>query len=118
MIIKNYTPHDISIYTPDGDVQTHPSVGNTRVSSTNTPLDSTGLPCPVVSCDVFTSIIDLPDPEDGVVFIVSAVVGTALRESGISRPDIYCPGTGPKDNPVRNADKQVIGVRIIKRATH
>jgi hypothetical protein len=66
---------------------------------------------------VFTSptvgeVINLPPPEEGVFFLVSAVVAAAVK----GRADVLRPGTGPADNCVRNEAGQVVGVTRLIRA--
>ena len=55
---------------------------------------------------IYTDPINLPDPEEGTVYIVSAIVLSALKGK---RTDLVCPDTGPK-SVVRN-DKTILGVR-------
>lgn len=49
---------------------------------------------------------NLPKPEKGVIFIVSRLVA----QQCIGRSDIFSPGTGLRDGPVRENGK-IIGVR-------
>lgn len=68
-------------------------------------------------CDEFTGdthghVVDLPDPQPGHVFIVSGMVGDCLDRH--SRPDVFVPGTGPKDNPVR-VNGQIVAVTRVKQ---
>lgn len=58
----------------------------------------------------FGEIHNLPDPIDGVVYVVSGIVLAALKAEGSTRHDIIAPATGPRDNPMRNADGQVLAV--------
>jgi len=57
------------------------------------------------------------DPEPGLVYIVSAMVGAALREAGVSRPDVLCPGTGPQDGAIRDPEGRIQAVTRLIRAT-
>lgn len=54
----------------------------------------------------------LPAPEQDTIYIVSALVGGRIN----GRDDIFCPGTGPKDNTVRKADGQIYAVTRLVQA--
>lgn len=95
----NLTPHSITIRTSEGDRVIGPTAPPARVE-----------PGPLVATDILDGIpvirwgkgevVNLPPPTEGIVFIVSAVVGAEVR----TRADVLCPGTGPNDNAVRIAD--------------
>jgi len=72
---------------------------------------------PVYSPPTYGSVEGLPDPEPGLVYIVSAMVGAALREAGVSRPDVLCPGTGPQDGAIRDPEGRIQAVTRLIRAT-
>jgi len=81
--IKNYTPHTINL----NNGQSYPSVGLARVSSTFTDFDADGV------CRVeYGEVEGLPEPEDGVLLIVSAMVLAAS-----DRADLIAPATGHPD---------------------
>lgn len=81
--LKNFTPHAIVL----NSGVSYPSVGVARVSNTFTPFDSDGV-CSVTYGD----ITGLPDPQDGVVYVVSALVLAAAKADG--RTDCVAPATG------------------------
>lgn len=84
--IKNYTPHAISL----NDGRTFASEGLARVSATFTDFDADGV------CEQqFGDITGLPEPADGVLYIVSALVLTAAKSVG--RTDCVAPATGHPD---------------------
>jgi hypothetical protein len=95
----NLTPHAVVIRTADGDRVIGPTAPAARVE-----------PGVLLSTDVFGGVpvirwgkgevVNLPEPTEGIIFIVSAVVGAEVR----GRMDVVCPGTGPNDNAVRVAD--------------
>lgn len=59
----------------------------------------------------------LPDPQEGMFFVVSLAVSSAMQFHGIRRSDILIGGTGPDDNPRRHPEKGfVTGWRKIKFA--
>lgn len=100
----NYTPHDIVIYKEDDcvlDPKTRhwgrsadvepllviPSSGVARCSSKETRcyVDDCGIP---VVRQVFGEVTDLPNPCDGVKYIVSAIIAQALAGT---RDDLVIP---------------------------
>jgi len=109
--LVNLTPHPISLADDEGNIiETLSSKGVARVSSTSGERKSWKLPVPVRGPDVFGEVIGLPGPAPGVYFIVSAMVGNAVK----NRPDVLMPGTGPADNPVRNEQGHIVAVRLLK----
>lgn len=118
MTIINLTPHAITLRADDGVDHVIPASGVVaRVTSTpGGVLPDQGLPVPVKGADTFGDVIDLPTPVDGVFYLVSALVGSALRDQGAARPDVLCPGTGPQDGAVRNDKGHIVAVTCLKRA--
>lgn len=124
MNLINLTPHAITIYGTRREavscpntgeqilddlpvVQTLPSAGVARVDTARVRELDTGtvsFSCRVIR-QTMGEVTGLPDPVDGVAYIVSAVVLAAL---GGSRPDVYAPDTGP--DAVRE-NGQVVAVR-------
>jgi hypothetical protein len=83
---KNYTPHPIAL----NDGRTFASEGLARVSATFTPFDENGV------CEQqFGDITGLPEPTDGVLYIVSVLVLIAAKQAG--RTDCVVPATGHPD---------------------
>lgn len=114
MIVKNYTPHTISIQLSGEVAHFHPERGEddkplpVRVVQTNNPLpplEVGELDIPV-SHPAYGGVTGLPSPEEGVVLIVSTMVADALRSSG--RCDIYVPDSGP--DAIRE-NGQIVAVR-------
>jgi len=54
--------------------------------------------------------VTLPEPQDGVVYIVSTVVLQALQQMGICRDDLVAPDTGPQ-SAVRDGTGQIVAIR-------
>ncbi len=79
----NLTPHSIRL----NDGREFPSEGLARVSDTFTEFDENGI-CLVRHGE----IKDLPAPQEGVRYIVSAMVLAAAKEKG--RNDVVAPATG------------------------
>ncbi len=109
MQFVNLTPHVIrvyrlsdftlSVFVPDGRVA--------RVATTRDPSEER-------RADVFFvvgparpgAVVGLPEPVEGVAYLVSGMVRDAL---GASRPDVFAPATGP-DDEVERRDGQVFAV--------
>lgn len=83
---KNYTPHPIAL----NDGRTFASEGLARVSATFSSFDEDG-----VCNQEFGQVTGLPEPADGVLYIVSALVLTAAKAAG--RTDCVAPATGHPD---------------------
>jgi len=84
--IINLTPHSITICSPGTASLEIPSTGLARVEEELIPVDEiNGFP---VYRRVLGEVTGLPEPQDGVVYVVSPVVTQACPE----RDDIYSPG--------------------------
>lgn len=114
-MLVNLTPHAIVLQTQDGERVTVPPSGTiARVATTPGELGTIpGVPVPVANPTTFGEVEGLPAPQDGVFFIVSGLVGAALRGS---RPDVLCPGTGPRDGAIRDAQGRIEAVTRLVRA--
>jgi len=101
-MLINCTPHEVVVLRDNGTNFVVPVSGNVvRVQSTKVLV---GLVDGVeVYKTSFGSVEGLPEPKDGVVYIVSTLCLTAL---GGSRNDCVAPG-----DAVRNEAGQVVGVR-------
>ena len=106
----NLTPHDLTVYLADGTTLTIPPSGVVaRVSQDYTPLGTLNLgnaQVPLVAT-TYGEIQGLPDPQDGTLFLVSALVAQAAWAQG--RKDVLAPDTGA--GAVRDSDGKIIGVR-------
>lgn len=90
----NLTGHDVNL----GDRMVVPREGkparilNERVRDGALLLDErTGESIPIYKFDPGPQIVGLPDPEHGVVFIVSPMVRKELTTQGVDRPDVVSP---------------------------
>lgn len=90
----NLTPHPITV----GDTTFPPSGTVARVQAGFTPIVDG------VCHQTFGDIVDLPDPQDGVRFIVSGLVFAATN-----RIDVFAPATGHPD-VVRNDQGHIVSV--------
>ena len=106
--IKNLTPHCINFVGSNNQVvlEVPPSGIVARAISTRT-IDGTvnveGIDIPINKTS-FGNIMSLPEPEDGVIYIVSSITAQACPE----REDVYI-----VDESVRDADGRIIGCRSI-----
>ena len=100
MKMKNLTPHAITIFLDDGEVTIPASGAVARVSEVRT---FSGTVCGITVDTVsYGKVTDLPEEEEGVALIVSAMVRAALPE----RKDLFSPGL-----LVRDSGGQPLGCR-------
>lgn len=104
-IIKNLTPHTVSIVNEDGTVKaTFPSEGIARANQTAEhvgELDGIEL----VSMK-FGKTEDLPAPAEGVYYIVSVITANAAKAEGRTTGDLVITA-----DPVRDADGRIVGCK-------
>jgi len=108
--LVNLTPHAINIFDDNGNkvLEIPPSGIVTRVSSTQVTFKQIAdIP---VSKTIFTDIVDLPEPTENTVFIVSSLVLQALKARGIKRDDLVAPDTSP-NSVIRDENGRIIGVK-------
>lgn len=106
MKIINLTPHRIHFVDSENEVfLTVESSGIARVAAktVRTGRNIAGIP---VSETVYGDVENLPDPQEGVVYVVSALVAQCCKD----RDDVYIPG-----EQVRDEDGRVIGCRSLGR---
>jgi hypothetical protein len=118
----NLTPHPIRLRVVSSD--TGPEAreddivvlpdprGAARVSSTPGALLGELEGVALFGATSFGEVIGLPEPEDGTIYIVSALVGGQVA----GRDDVVQPGTGPADGTVRNAAGHIFAVTRLIRA--
>lgn len=100
MTFVNLTPHALNLN--DGTVL--PSQGIARVSSSFTDFDDN------MVCNVtYGNVNGLPEPQEGVTYVVSAMVLSALKAVSSNRTDVVAPATG-HPQCVRNEMGQIISV--------
>ena len=102
----NLTPHTIN-FVQDGEVVLSvESSGLARVSSTTTVVgqfEINGVEIPRTHT-VYGEVEGLPDPQTGVIYVVSGMIVSALAQQGIHRDDLFVPG-----QQVRDEQGRVIG---------
>ena len=110
----NLTPHEITVYDSTGQnviLKIPPSGKVARVSVFSRVIgEINGIP---IRRAEYGEVQDLPEPKEGVIYIVSTVLLIALREKGIARDDVVAPDTNP-DSVVRDPQGRVIGVRYFQ----
>jgi hypothetical protein len=112
--VINLTPHKVTIYDKEGKKvieEIPPSGAVARVAVTSRVVGRLGV-IPIRKVE-YGEIENLPDPMEGIYYIVSSVVLVALREKGINRPDVLAPDTNP-DSVIRDSEGRVIGVKYLQ----
>ena len=111
--VVNLTPHPITIRLGNdakSDVTFAPSGTIARVAEkTVKPTRNEVFGFPVAGKTVFEAVVNLPEPKEGVIYIVSGVVA-----ANVSRPDVFSPATGPDDNAIRNEKGHIVAVTKFK----
>ena len=104
MIVRNLTPHAISITDADGNTTTYPASGTlARVSVVQAPTGATVLGVPVMG-NTFGVVTGMDNPDNDTL-IVSAMVLGALPKG---TPNVFAPDTGA--TAIRNAKGHVVSV--------
>lgn len=90
--VLNLTPHALNLVLPDGSVKAVPPSGQVaRCASSSAPAgEFDGIP---LSKTTFGQVQDLPEPKDGVLLVVSALV----RQAVPTRTDVASPGDLVRD---------------------
>ncbi|RLG42605.1 MAG: hypothetical protein DRO05_00580 [Thermoproteota archaeon] len=104
MKLVNLTPHPITF--PEADVTIPPSGMVARVEETvssSSSFDDLSIPIATI---VTGKVVNLPDPQPGVGYIVSRPVALAV----IGRPDVFVP-----DDFIRDENGRIIGARRLAR---
>lgn len=106
MKIINLTPHEITFLDGNNSVLAtiEPSGAIARASQTREAIgEVNGI---VVNQCSYGSVTGLPDPQDGTIYLVSALTAQACRD----RNDVFI-----VDDAVRNEAGQIVGCRAIAR---
>jgi hypothetical protein len=106
----NLTPHPVTIFGDDDtEVTTIPTSGMVaRLTETATETE-TGSIDGIASVAVTLGAVDgLPDPTDGVIYIVSMPLLMGMRASGNTRMDVRYPY-----GQVRDAEGRIMGCRSL-----
>ncbi len=116
MIFRNLTPHAVSLLGLSGArILDRPEKACRILTASGELLeeyDGIGIYSPAQ----FERIVNLPEPREGVTFIVSQLSALAVAALHGSRADIVYPATRAMDGAVRDGNG-VISVRKLIRAT-
>lgn len=123
----NLTPHALRLRTDatnmspeplDSDIVVQPRTNGegkpnpARVSATPGGANGNADGISLFGRTVYGQVEGLPVPEADTIYIVSGMVAGRVTD----RDDVYCPGTGPKDNTVRTAEGQIYAVTRLNMA--
>lgn len=109
--LYNLTQHYIRLYRPDGTALELPPSGKVaRVASAPEILGEVeGVP---VLYTTYGQALNLPDPQEGVVFITSRMVAEVVK-----RADVVSPDTSPR-SAVRDGQGNLLGVKSLRSYTN
>jgi len=109
-MIKNLTPHAINIVDQDSNIiktfQPIDGYSPIRIPKVTNETGMTILGIPLVSKTVKLDEVNIPNPEDGVTFLVSGMVLDFVKKH-TTRTDFVAPDT---DRAVRNEKGHIVGV--------
>ena len=110
MRLKNLTPHPVTIVLPNGESTTLPPEGVVprRETVTEDAGEIDGIP---VVRNTLGPVIGLPEPEEGITYIVPFLVASVLPE----RDDLIAPDTTPA-SVVRDNQGRIVGVKRLQKA--
>jgi len=104
--LVNCTPHEVAVLVKDQMIRIPPSGILVRLTTNCAPIgDVLGLP--VVLC-IEGEPVGLPEPEKGVVYIVSSMIAKKVM-----RPDVISPDTSD-EGAIRDGNGYIIGVTRLK----
>lgn len=109
MRIVNLTPHAITIHATSVQIDVPPAGTVARCAVTTRALgtiDVEGIDAIPVTTSTLGAVTDLPEPSDGVAYIVSRIVAEACP----TRADLYFPGEA-----IRDAGGRIVGCRGLCR---
>lgn len=120
MKVINLTPHVINVADKDGNIILAFAPAGTVARVSTTPgelgtIEIAGQAVPVAGPTQYGEVTGLPPPEEGVLYLVSALVGQHPDVAG-ARGDVLLPGTGPGDKPIRDGDGKIVAVTRLNRA--
>lgn len=115
-MLINLTPHDLDFFDKDNNfllkLPKSAEMPTVRVNKTLEYLhdvDVENVVLPLYEAK-FNDVENLPEPQEGTVYIVSNIALQAIREQYPDRNDFYAP-----DEPVRDEGGAIIGCRILTK---
>lgn len=118
-VLKNLTPHDITFSgISDGQPKmvTIPASGDVCRVKTETHQRHMIDGIIPVQRQEYRRLDDLPNPKEGIIFVVSGLVLHAMKLQGIRRDDVIAPATGPRDNALKDQNGRVLAVTVFQAA--
>lgn len=106
MVIRNFTPHEVTLMPGEGKEEVRlPSCGSARCLVERRQIgEIDGI---TLNTSVFGEVTGLPEPQEGVFFLVSRIVAEAMAGS---REDLVV-----VDETVRDDEGRIIGARALAR---
>lgn len=115
--IRNLTPHDVDYINPESGwmatIHPWPRQDEPARVDVNAPIRESFLDLNFKTQQLL-GVKNLPDPEPNVLYIVSALVMNQLRSEGSLRTDIISPGTGTRDNVIRDSNNRVRAITVFQ----
>lgn len=112
----NLTPHDINVVIDNKIVVFLASGLVARCENSNAEVVDTvtvsGIDIPIV-VNKYKAVIDLPEPQEDVIYLVSSMVGNHSAVKHI-RTDLLGPDTSP-EGALRNDKGVIVGVKRLQR---
>jgi hypothetical protein len=115
MELINLTDFTIRLFDEDGQTvllelpTDPPSVVAAEIIESVRPSDP-----PIIRRTHKVDVDDIPEPEEGVLFVVGFAVLQALKEMGVDRPDLVSPDTG-RGSVIRDRHGRIVGVRRFRQ---
>lgn len=109
MTIKNLTPHTVHIVDSEGNLRrSFESEGIARATQSETVVgEIDGIELVTMS---FGDPVDLPNPEEGILLIVSVITANAAKACGRGADDLVITA-----DPVRDSEGRIVGcLRLAK----
>ena len=106
--IVNLTPHPLNLMMDGEEIVIPPSGVIARAREERKLIEVisyAGREIPVYEV-AYGEVENLPEPEAGVIYVVSSLAAQAVRRSQPHRRDVYVPG-----DPVRDHQGRIIGMR-------
>ncbi len=112
MKIVNLTPHEIVVLSQGIEVRYPPTSPSARVIVERRHISTiqdgdTVIP---VYGQIFGKVENVPPPRDGTMYIVSAMVLSALKLDPLHHDDVVAPDTSP-EGAIRDADGKIVAVK-------
>ncbi|MGG5812598.1 hypothetical protein [Falsiroseomonas sp. CW058] len=116
--LENLCPHPVTAMREDGTIFVLPTSRNpARITVTPGPRVSDANGVAIHGPPIYGQIVHLPQPEPGVIYVVSQIVALALAARGARRGDVVFPGSGPHDGPHRDHRGRILAVTRLVRTS-